>query len=138
MERILSISFNSTRFYQLACQLLLILLLLICSNSNLMGLINYFLLVDIFWLWALNLQSRTKILEAGKFLFSFWSFLKKNPEKLIELLMGITNYFFKFWPIRIWYVFKYFIFVFTRQTSLYVTLCLWNYFFLFFLYINCI
>ena len=72
------ISLNSTSFDQLVCQLLLILLLLIHSNSNLMGLINYFLLVLIFWLLALNLQSRTKILEAGKFLFSFWSFLKKK------------------------------------------------------------
>ena len=88
------ISFNSTSFDQLVSQLLLILLLLIHSNSNLMGLINYFLLVLIFWLLSLNLQSRTKILEAGKFLFSFWSFLRKT-EKLIELLMGITNYFFK-------------------------------------------
>ena len=42
------ISFNSTSFDQLVCQLLLILLLLIYSNSNLMGLINYFLLDLIF------------------------------------------------------------------------------------------
>ena len=35
-----SISFNSTSFDQLVCQLLLILLLLMYSNSNLMGLIN--------------------------------------------------------------------------------------------------
>ena len=65
------ISFNSTSFDQLVCQLLLILLLLIYSNSNLMGLINYFLLDLIFLLLALYLQSGAKILEAGKFLFSF-------------------------------------------------------------------
>ena len=45
------ISFNSTSFDQLVCQLLLILLLLIYSNSNLMGLINYFLLDLIFCFW---------------------------------------------------------------------------------------
>ena len=50
-----SISFNSTSFDQLVCQLLLILLLLMYSNSNLMGLINQFLLVLVFRLLALYL-----------------------------------------------------------------------------------
>ena len=88
------ISFNSTSFDQLVCQLLLILLLLIYSNSNLMGLINYFLLDLIFCFWPYICNLGQKSLRQESFFSHSETFWEKSV-KLIELLMGITNYFFK-------------------------------------------
>ena len=88
------ISFNSTSFDQLVCQLLLILLLLIYSNSNLMGLINYYLLDLIFCFWPYICNLGQKSLRQESFFSHSETFWEKSV-KLIELLMGITNYFFK-------------------------------------------
>ena len=72
------ISFNSTSFDQLVCQLLLILLLLIYSNSNLMGLINYFLLDLIFCFWPYICNLGQKSLRQESFFSHSETFWEKR------------------------------------------------------------